>query len=44
MFGLCGENHPSILYLFGIMPLINQVKGLYHEFISYVKTFLKRNR
>ena len=44
MFGLCGENHPSILYLLGVTPFVNHIKILWYQFTSYVKNVLKRHR
>jgi hypothetical protein len=43
-FGLCGENHPSLLYSLGIMPIIIGVwvkfKFLILRFISNLKNFV----
>ena len=43
-FGLCGENHPSLLYSLGIMPIIigfwGKFKYFMLGFISSLKNFV----
>lgn len=44
MFGLCGDNHPSVLYLLGLSPLIflrNIIITKLSEIILFVKNCLR---
>jgi len=38
-FGLCGDGHPSILYLLGILPFLNFIKT---KIILGLKNYLKQ--
>jgi hypothetical protein len=45
MFGCCGENHPSLLYLLGVTPFIimrSYVVRFWRLITLYLKSCLKR--
>ena len=46
IFGVCGDGHPSLMYLFGLTPIFiwckNTVRVYYTSIILTVKTLLKR--
>jgi hypothetical protein len=45
LFGFCGENHPNLLYLFTIVPIVTfgmYIKQGFGLFILLVKNYLKQ--
>lgn len=42
IFGLCGDNHPSIMTLLGGSTIVVGIKAYWKYFISSLKTLLKR--
>lgn len=38
-FGLCGDGHPSLLYVLGIIPFLRIIRI---KVVLYLKSFLKR--
>lgn len=45
LFGLCGEGHPSALYLLGAVPFFTYIKSKIHlcwlKITSYLKKMVK---
>ena len=45
LLGGCGENHPNLLYLFTIVPIVTfgmYIKQSFRMFILLVKSYLKQ--
>jgi hypothetical protein len=46
LFGACGENHPSLIYMIGLGQLFITIKDYtiigYNIFLNFIKNGLKR--